>query len=225
MFIIPPYLCLDKPCSYVSAETSKLIKNYELPFNTKSGGLHIVGSVDGLMLLTDSHMFYNSRDLYPWNTCIKSHRVLVSSCFKDLVDNRSRSYCIVGLGFSRRSDDYRVFRVVYDVVKMNCPKVEVYSLRKQTWKKIKDPVVPRVGSGDGVYVNGSFYWLEVKKPSTQDMWCPFDSKDLWMLSFDFDTELFGEVKFPKDVSNCLGVDAIFKLMKFEGSLALCVFNI
>ncbi|XP_074336415.1 F-box protein CPR1-like [Apium graveolens] len=135
------------------------------------------------------------------------------------------------MGFSRSGDDYKVVRVVYVRDKMLnfwgdvAPKAEVYSLKKNTWKKIKDPGVPRLGANTGVYVNGSFYWLEMKRPSTQVMGRPYNSTDLWMLSFDFDGEVFGEVKIPKKVSNCLGVGARFKLLEFEGSLALCVFDV
>lgn len=37
-----------------------------------------------------------------------------------------------------------------------------------------------------------------------------------MLSFEFDTEVFGEVKFPENDSSCLGVDARYKMMVHPG---------
>ncbi|KAL8107945.1 hypothetical protein AgCh_024378 [Apium graveolens] len=89
------------------------------------------------------------------------------------------------------SNDYRVVRVVIDVVHMKSPKVEFLLVGNEKALKYRDG----------------------------------DSKDLWMLSFDFDSEVFGEVKFPKKVSNCLGVDAKFKLKEFEHSLALCVSDV
>lgn len=133
---------------------------------------------------------------------------------------------MVGLGFNKVSNDYRVVRIVYFQDKMDLPKVEVYSLRERTWKEIKDPVVPRRSLRDceGVYVNGRIYWMEVERSFSVES-SPYVSKDLRMLSFDFDTEVFGEVKVPEEVSNCLGVGAGFKLMEFDGSLALCVSNI
>lgn len=49
------------------------------------------------------------------------------------------------------------------------------------------------------------------------------SKELRLLSFDFFNEAFGEVKVPVDVLDSSGiVEGPYKLMKFEGSLALCV---
>ncbi|XP_017222097.1 F-box/kelch-repeat protein At3g23880-like [Daucus carota subsp. sativus] len=231
VFVIHHSVSQQKHCSLVSAETSKLFEKFEIPFTTKSGKLQLVGSVNGLMLLTDSHMFHSSRDLYLWNPCLKTHRTLVSSCFKNLRDNPYRSYCIVGLGFNEACDDYRVVRVVYSMDnKCNhlgevCPKAEIYSLRKQTWRKIKDSAVTRLGASDGVFVKGRFYWLEMKKPITQETGRPYNSKDLWMLSFDFDNEVFGELKFPENVSNCLGRGSRYKLMEFEGSLSLCVYEV
>ncbi|KAL8107962.1 hypothetical protein AgCh_024390 [Apium graveolens] len=50
------------------------------------------------------------------------------------------------------------------------------------------------------------------------------SKDLWILSFDFDDEVFGELKVSRNVYNCIGTSALFKLMEFKGSLALCIFD-
>lgn len=110
-------------------------------------------------------------------------------------------------------------RIVYAVDKnINffgevAPRVEVYSLRKHTWKKIKDAVVPRLASNEGTYVNGSFYWKDIEYQ---------EGNDLWIMSFDFENEVFGELKVPRNVSNCMGASAKFLLMGFEGSLALCV---
>ncbi|KAL8107961.1 hypothetical protein AgCh_024389 [Apium graveolens] len=220
--IIPPYLSQDKYCSLISAGTSKLIKKYEVPFTTKSDTLKLVGSVNGLMLLTDSTMRYNSRDLYLWNPLTKTHRTLVSTCFKNVLSNPYTSYGVVGLGFNSSSNDFRIVRIVYAADKnVNffgevAPRVEVYSLRKHTWKKIKDAVVPGLASNEGTYVNGSFYWKDIANSQEEN--------DLWIMSFDFENEVFGELKVPRNVSNCMGATAKLWLMGFEGSLALCVFD-
>ncbi|KAL1834197.1 hypothetical protein ACET3Z_003848 [Daucus carota] len=225
VLVIPPVISQEKHCSLVSIETSKVLEKYELPFTTRTKSLKLIDSLDGLMLLTDLHAFYASRHLYLWNPCVKTHRPLVSSCFKKLFEDPYISYFISGLGFNQASNDYRVVRVVYDVInKMNPAKAEVYSLSKQTWRKIKDPVVPRIGQGDGVYVDGRFYWLETTPPDTREDGRIHKIKDLWILSFDFENEVFGELKVPKIVSKCIGTTALSKLVQFEGSLALCVFD-
>ena len=50
-------------------------------------------------------------------------------------------------------------------------------------------------------------------------------EQLRILSFNFDTEAFGELlKLPDEVSSCVGQAAEFKLMEFEGLLCVCVFD-
>lgn len=48
---------------------------------------------------------------------------------------------------------------------------------------------------------------------------------LMMLSFDFEEEVFGDFKVPNDVFDSLGIITPFRLMDFEGTLALCVFDV
>ncbi|XP_074336429.1 F-box/kelch-repeat protein At3g23880-like [Apium graveolens] len=222
VLIVPPILSQDKHCSLVSVETSKVFEKYKIPFTTKSNTLKLVGSVDGLMLLTDIAMLNSYRDLYLWNPCVRTHRTLVSTCFKNVIGDFVRCFCLVGFGFNKASNDYRVVRIFFARDRVSPSKVEVYSLRKQTWRRIKDPIVPRYGSADGVYVNGSFYWFETTFPTTLGDVRYNNSEDLWILSFDFETEVFGEFKVPRKVALCLGTNAKFRLMEFEGSLAVCM---
>lgn len=44
----------------------------------------------------------------------------------------------------------------------------------------------------------------------------------WLLSFDFNSEVFGSIKLPPNVRYCLGVKANFRLLKIEGKLVVCV---
>lgn len=177
------------------------------------------------MLFTDIAMLKSYRDLYLWNPCVGTHRTLVSTCFKKVIDDFFRCFCLVGFGFNEASNDYRVVRIFYARDKVSPLKVEVYSVGKHTWRRIKDPVVTRQGSADGVYANGSFYWLETTFPTTVYDLRYNNSEDLWILSFDFETEVFGDLKVPRKVALCIGTTARFRLMEFEGSLALCVFGV
>lgn len=74
-----------------------------------------------MLLLTDLHIDYAARELYLWNPYVKKHRVLVSSCFTKLLDDRKKSYYIVGKGFDKNTNDYKVFRM------------------KSTWEEDKRP--------------------------------------------------------------------------------------
>ncbi|KAL8156826.1 F-box protein CPR1-like [Apium graveolens] len=229
VLIIPPFISQQNYCSLISADTSSVIEKFDIPFVTKSRSLKLIVEVHGLLLLTDLHIDYATRELYLWNPYVKKHRVLVSSCFTKLLDNRNKSYYIVGMGFDKISNDYKVVRIVYigdDKGKQFgevAPKVEVYSFRKSTWRKIKDPRVPRLANEEGAFVNGKYYWVEMKQPGTPEF-NNMKSRELKIISFDFNTELFGEFKVPSAVPRLLGVIAPFKLMEYQGSLVLCTID-
>lgn len=227
VLIIPPFISHQNYCSLISTHTSSLIEKFDIPFVTKSCSLKLIAEIHGLLLLTDLSMYYTSRDLYLWNPYVKRHRVIVSTCFKELLDNRGKSYYVVGMGFNKESSDYRVVRIFYvkddkgkqfgDVA----PKVEIYSFRKDAWREINDVVVPRLVNEEGTYLNGSYYWVEMKQPGTREFYT-FKSEELRVMSFDFDNEVFGEFKVPDGVPDLFERVAPSRLMQFEGSLALCV---
>ena len=87
LLIIPPSTSLQKDCSLFSAETSStLIEKFDIPFETKTRTLKLIAQVHGMLLVTDLHTDYASRELYLWNPYVKRHRVLVSSCYKKHLD-------------------------------------------------------------------------------------------------------------------------------------------
>lgn len=183
-----------------------------------------------MLLLTDLNAEHSSRDLYLWNPCVRRHRVLVSTCFKKRLADRDGSYYFVGMGFDKAGDDYKVVRIVYVKDREGrlfgevAPKVEIFSLRKNTWRKMKEPRVPRLVYEHGIYFGGCYYWLELKQPGTEEAYtcCGNKLKIVW---FDFETEVFGEFNVPHDVPRDLGKFSPHKLMQFEDSLALCVVDI
>ncbi|XP_074360532.1 F-box/kelch-repeat protein At3g06240-like isoform X2 [Apium graveolens] len=156
------------------------------------------------------------------------HRLLASSCFRKLLDDRNRSMGIVGMGFDKLTNDYKIVRIVFvkdDKKKLFgevAPKVEIYSLRKNTWTKLKDPGVQRLVYDHGIYFNGCYYWLELNQPGTERANGCYGTK-MRIMSFDFHTELFGLLKVPNDVPCNLG-RCPHKLMEVEDSLALCVID-
>ncbi|XP_063938148.1 F-box protein At4g22390-like [Daucus carota subsp. sativus] len=226
VLIIPPFISHQNYCSLISADTSRVIEKFDIPFVTKSGSLKLIAQVDGMLLLTDLHIDYASRELYLWNSFVRRHRVLVSSCFKRLLDDRDKSYYVVGMGYDKGTDDYKVIRIVYVQDGKGkqfgevAPKVEVYSLRKNTWKKMGDSRVPRLVNEMGAYIDGRYYWVEMKQPGTEEF-NKLKGNELKIMSYDFETQLFGEFNVPNRVPRLFGVIAPFKLMGFEGSLALC----
>ncbi|XP_074347625.1 uncharacterized protein LOC141686491 [Apium graveolens] len=95
------------------------------------------------------------------------------------------------------------------------PRVEVFSLRMNKWRPLKNTVIPTVASHCGITVNSTVYWLKSRRFST-------NSEGVWILSFDFISEVFEQIKLPDDVCYPLGEIEVLQLMKFEDSLSICI---
>lgn len=234
MLIIPTDIKHYKYCSLISAETGFVFDKYEIPFTTMTASLKLVGSVNGLVCLTDDYITRSHsdnifddvfpkiayQDLYMWNPCLKKYKCIVSSSFRKRYTNQVRISYALGFGFYEPSEDYRVVRIMYfsDYRGNPCgkltPRVEVFSLRMnkwRPWKGVKSIIIPRVVSEIGTTVNSTVYWVNEK-----------NSEGVWILSFDFNSEVFGNIKLPDDVCYSVGEIVDFELMKFEGSLFVCV---
>lgn len=218
VLIVPTDISIsDKTyCSLTSVETGHVIDKYEIPFNTRSGTLKLVGSINGLLYLTDLESQYAYQDLYLWNPSVRKYKCVVSSCL--------RGRAVAGFGFHEPTHDYRVVRIEYPAKKKRnkrgklAPKVEIFSLQVNKWRSIETPTVPRVVLGSGTTINSSAYWINNLHTRTYH-------EEVWILSFDFNNEVFGQLKLSDDVRYCLGEAALFKLMQFEGSLSVCVYKV
>lgn len=213
----------EKYASLVCANTGYVFDLYEIPFKTRSNSLQLVGSVNGLLCLTDVNVPFVCRDLYFWSPGVRKFRMTVESCLKD--EWGEKCFYVVGLGFCRDSGDYRVVRIFYkgveerNLVGDKAPKVEVFSLKENEWREIENARVPRVADAEiGVTVGGMVYWIGGSgEPKAR-------VDEVWIMSFDFDSEVFGVVKLTDDVRYCLGDSAFFRLMKFKDSLSVCLFR-
>nr|XP_017225327.1 PREDICTED: F-box/kelch-repeat protein At3g23880-like [Daucus carota subsp. sativus] len=237
LLIIPPSTSRQKDNSLFSADTSStLIEKFDIPFETKTRTLKLIAQVHGMLLVTDLHTDYASRELYLWNPYVKRHRVLVSSCYKKHLDNLETTCALVGMGFDKVMNDYKHYkensirqRIIYveddqgELLGDVAPKVEIFSLTENVWRKIKNPGVPRLDIEDGVFVDGCYYWLERNYAIVDDTSTCHVHK-LRIMSFDFHSELFGEFNLPDGLSQILARNPINTLMQFEDSLALCVLD-
>ncbi|WRX27738.1 F-box domain - like 10 [Theobroma cacao] len=67
---------------------------------------------------------------------------------------------ILGFGYDVSGNDYKVVNMLRSKTQ-NCFKVMVYSLKANSWKRIKDcPYDIFTNYNDGAYVNGSLHWVE-----------------------------------------------------------------
>ncbi|KAL8109469.1 F-box/kelch-repeat protein At3g17530-like [Apium graveolens] len=221
ILVIP--LKYNKSCSLISAHTGQVFKNYKIPFTTKNGTVKLVASLSGVLSFNafpvdefGVPVVEDYQELYLWNPSVGKYKALFSSCFKKRGEGEF-TYG-VGLGVHESSYDFRVVRVVCCKVGKLRPKVEVYSLRTNKWRKIRNPGVPRVAYNCGVPVGNSMvYWLE----RNRGMSC---FEEGYVVYFDFSREVFGQIKLPDDVCKCVGLRAEFTLMNFEGKLAVCVYD-
>ncbi|KAK3031222.1 hypothetical protein RJ639_036877 [Escallonia herrerae] len=225
LLISPISLSPQNPCSIISEKTCAEASKIEIPFRTRSQTVLIAGSCNGLLCLTDECPFHFGTDVYLWNPTLKKHKLLGPSCFPNQLHDRIRmgTAPVLGFGFHEPSNDYRVVRVVYcwdedyNYLGRVAPKVEVYSLRKDSWRVVKNAVVPKVGNHRlWVCVKGSIYWMKTEKKRG-----PYES----IVSFDLSNEVFNEVKLPKHFRDEVGQEAIFTVLEYKGLLSVCVFDI
>ncbi|WOG84290.1 hypothetical protein DCAR_0103473 [Daucus carota subsp. sativus] len=229
VLIIPSKYKNNKSCSLISARTGHVLKTYTIPFTTNAGMIKLVASLNGILCLAECPLDNFGRpaadefqELYLWNPSVGKYKALFSSCFK----RRGKCSYAVGLGFLEGSCDFRVVRVAFCKDDVGCllgkvaPKVEVYSLKTNKWRRIRNPVVPRVARDSGKTVGNSMtYWLDRDPEKLYSC-----SEEGYIVYFDFNREVFGQIELPDDVRNCVGLMATFKLMTFESKLAVFVFN-
>ncbi|KAL4302158.1 hypothetical protein GQ457_10G000230 [Hibiscus cannabinus] len=143
-----------------------------------------------------------------WNPSTREFKILPQSSIQCppsaclpyyCIPSISRGFDCSGFGYDSQTDDYKVVRFVtiyfggydendngYVEVDRN-EKVELYSLRSDSWKKISLPEV----SADGAplfnnYINGFYYWLG----------SGYYDHENYILSFDMVNEKFSTLPLP-----------------------------
>ncbi|CAI9117690.1 OLC1v1019141C1 [Oldenlandia corymbosa var. corymbosa] len=126
----------------------------------------LVDSCSGLVCLINM-----DRELILCNPCTKK--------FKKLPGSEIRKSNTLGFGYDSLNDDYKVVEFVDN-------KVNMYSVKTSSWRKIEDLEVITPAYDKPVhYVSGTFYW------STND------GVDDWMIaSFDLGNETYGIMDRP-----------------------------
>ncbi|CAL1396939.1 unnamed protein product [Linum trigynum] len=127
--------------------------------------LEVVGCCKGLLcLFSESYSYFNGhvRELILWNPATSESKLLPdppSRPHDDLVP--------VGFGFDSETNDYKVFRQVgRDHYFMPPYLMEVYSLRKDSWRISEGRYYPRVPRQPvPTYHEGKLYWSEPSKKS------------------------------------------------------------
>ncbi|KAM7481796.1 hypothetical protein LguiB_006379 [Lonicera macranthoides] len=113
---------------------------------------------------------------------------------------------VIGFGFHEDDSDCRVLRIFFRLDNYLGdlePRVEVYSSRSDSWRRVSTNFPHLVNHSNRAFVNGSVYWLAA------------NSKE-WIVSFDFKNEVFEEFKLPASFRHGVGRRQIVVLMEFKG---------
>lgn len=86
-----------------SATAGIVEKSFLVPFETSSNSLKLVDFVDGLLLLTDSNVRDDFKDLYLWNPSLSKHRIVRPnvSPFEEYILDTDNRHLILGFGFNK----------------------------------------------------------------------------------------------------------------------------
>ncbi|KAL3849613.1 hypothetical protein ACJIZ3_011495 [Penstemon smallii] len=192
-------------------------------------------SCNGLILLKVDYYDVGC-EFFLWNPSIRKYKGVNASRLNYI----GGDYKVFGLGYHKPSDDYRVVRIDYDPVVDEdedededehededgnaflkfSTKVEIYSLRTNSWRKVDLNPCGLVGFRGGVFLNGRIHWLaNTKFCYDDDDDGSYPSKDYIesILFFDLEKECFGEIKLPENFYN--GYADLIAFKEFQGSLA------
>ncbi|KAG5530563.1 hypothetical protein RHGRI_025499 [Rhododendron griersonianum] len=171
-------ICYSLHCCKTFTEHKQL----KVPNVIEGRNYKIIASCNGLLCLFLEH----SRVLLLWNPSIKKVKILPNPRFQSC----SAYELAHGFAFVPRANDYKVVRLIPDMVE-GSSKVEIYTLSTNSW---------RTWIGDGIrcamahhsrsaFVNGAVHWTAQKKCGNQ-----IHSK--LIIAFHMDDEVFKEIPIP-----------------------------
>lgn len=187
------YLCIstnynqNKLCTMLCTKTLVEVAKVDLPFPCDMSYCTVVGSVNGLICLVDA---FDGRKLYLCNLAIRRYKHIgnSSSLLRCIPAN---PYVLLGFGYHRESNDYKVIRIMYVAAvgrSMIHREVEVYRLGEGCWRKVGGAFPwTLLNPLPAAFVNGNLHWV-VSSPGRE--------VDEVVLSFSLGQEVFREIEMP-----------------------------
>ncbi|XP_059316057.1 F-box/kelch-repeat protein At3g23880-like [Lycium ferocissimum] len=155
----------------------------DLDYPVKSRGCNIpqfIGSCDGLVcLLVENSLILWNPSTRKWKEIPKEETHQMSQDY----------YCTYGFGYDKYNDDYKLVLLYSSKIKNTGSEVKVYSLRTNSWKKIKGFVSGYIYGNSGVLLNGIVHWDT--RPHHD-----FNGCYNYIVSFDLETEKQGKIELP-----------------------------
>nr|XP_023884580.1 F-box/kelch-repeat protein At3g23880-like [Quercus suber] len=208
-------------CTLALDRTFETISEFRIPFTFQSGYPGLVGSCNDILCFTD-FIISKSEDVYLWNPSIRKFKRLPNTCLTQL------SKVALGFGYDSQNNDYKVVRFSWTISgkPKPPPKVEVYSLSSDSWRRIGLGISwrPNVLAHYFNYtltfplVSGHLHWMieMIDEGGAQEG--RFTSM---ILSFDVNSEKFKELPLPDDEGSFLVTKCV---TSFQEKLALIKFG-
>ncbi|KAJ0082160.1 hypothetical protein Patl1_09781 [Pistacia atlantica] len=145
---------------WVSLDSLESASEIDHPLMCYNHSVKLLGSCHGLLCISNI-----VDDMAFWNPSTRKHRVLpfMSLELRRYTGSSVCSVCVFGFGYDITNDDYKLVRVAQfrgtEISFVEC-EVKVFSLRRNSWKRIKDmPYACRYPGTNGVYACGALHWI------------------------------------------------------------------
>lgn len=159
------------------------------PYQHKEG-FQVISSCNGLVLLMNGNHTRPRRlpiNLILWNPVIRKSIVLRGKGDSHLEAS--------GIGLDSKSGDYKVVTILDENINRRTLKVEVYSLRNNSWKRLPDVEATLRGnfylSAGMVLLNGVLHFIAFQE---------LRERRHLILGFDLEGEVFHEIELPECMS-------------------------
>ncbi|KAM7485151.1 hypothetical protein LguiA_001160 [Lonicera macranthoides] len=190
----PEFYSVD--CCYVEESLhsiSTTMRHFPLPSPL---GVAILGSCNGLLLIGFYGKNFNYDALLLWNPSLRDYNILPQRSSISWGHIR-----LLGFGYDSSLEDYKVVALVVNSIhalpmRDVQQKVEIYTLRTNSWKTIRGGIPygnVSIGQLQGTLVGGSIYWL-VTDADYEDE----EVYDNLILAFDLIDENFRLFGVPRD---------------------------
>ncbi|EEF29668.1 ubiquitin-protein ligase, putative [Ricinus communis] len=143
------------------------IQPLDHPLMCYNHGVKILGSCNGLLCICNI-----VDDIALWNPSIRAHRVVpyLPVELKRYFGMCSCRVSVFGFGYDLSNDDYKLVRIAqFGGVDRKSfeSEVKVFSLRKNSWRRIADmPYCVLYPGENGIYANGALHWLVSQDPDS-----------------------------------------------------------
>ncbi|XP_030924259.1 F-box protein At3g07870-like isoform X1 [Quercus lobata] len=165
----------------------------------------VVGTCNGLLLCLSNNLTEGTSRLCLWNPSV---RKLVNLP----LTNFSSDACI-GFGFDRKTNDYKVVRVVKLMDRLDLRIYSIYSLFTGEWRMLRVGLAPICAlrhHEPHAFINGALHWVASRVT---------DNKSLYfILVFDLGGEVFREILPPEPIGHTGMMSAFVSV--YKNSIAL-----